>query len=175
MTKTQRYLLPAIVIFFIAFGFFVYDHYRHGLPRIPAPSDQRAQPVLKVIPVELPDGTRIAAEVAWTEQQKQKGLMYRTELPPQTGMILVHKNQDYHQIWMKNMYLDLDILFINEEKTVVSIAKRVPHSKPGDPDEEKVAKRTALCKYVLELAAGEADRLKITKGSDLAFKLSSQP
>ncbi len=173
MTASKRYIIPIFVIVFILLAIFTLDQLYFGLPPIPAPEDSRAQPILEIIPISLPSGARIAAEVAWTDRQKAKGLMFRSVVPPGTGMLLVHKEQDYHQIWMKNTFVDLDLIFINENKQIVSLAKNVPASKTDTPESD-LARKTGYCRYVLEMKAGEIDRLKLSKGLQLDFKFTGK-
>ena len=164
----RKYVVALAVIIVIVTAIWAQDFYRRRLPSIPFPKDPRAQSGLSVIPVELPDGTRIAAEVAGTFSQVSRGLMYRDVVPPLTGMLMVYGDEQYRQIWMKNVRVDLDIIFIGENKRIMHIAKNLQKS-PEHISDDDVSRVTGYGKYVLELAAGEADRLQLKKGMQLIF------
>ncbi|MBN1551922.1 DUF192 domain-containing protein [bacterium] len=173
MTRRAKNILALVVLMALIAVIWMADAYRNRLPPIPEPSDARALKSLPVIPVELPDGTRIAAEVAWTEHQKETGLMYRSIVPPQTGLLIVHDKNDYQQIWMKNTFVNLDVIFIDADKRIVVVHPDVPAA--GDQkDEDRIATRTGYGKYVLEMATGEAHRLQIEKGMKLDFTLAAR-
>ncbi len=171
MTQKQRYLIVAAGLFLLAFLFWSIDYFVFGLPAIPRPADNRAQWGLSILPVTMPDGTRIAAEVVITDKQKQIGLMYRNVVPPGTGMLFIYPTEDYHKIWMKNTFVPLDIIWIGENFRITYIAQNLPIAEPDTPDEQ-IPHRTGFGKYVLELAAGETDRLKLAKGSTIQFSLN---
>lgn len=164
----RKYVIAVAILIVILTALWAHNFYRKRLPAIPFPTDPRAQTGLSVIPVTLPDGTRISAEVARTFNQVSKGLMYRDVVPPQTGMLMVYSDEQYRQIWMKNVKIDLDIIFIDENKKITHIAKNLKKS-PEQIADEDVSRVTGYGKYVLELASGEAERLKLKKGMQLVF------
>lgn len=111
---------------------------------------------------ENPDGSRSSVfhlEMAVTPQEQEKGLMYRRELEPNGGMIFFYNREIIQSFWMKNTYVSLDLLFIDSKKKVVGILPRVPILN------EEPRKVDALSQYVIELAAGTAEREKIVVGS----------
>jgi len=63
----------------------------------------------------------ITCEVAKTISEKAKGLMYRSSLPTDKGMLFPFWFSWYRIFWMKNVSIPLDIIFINKEFKVVSI------------------------------------------------------
>jgi uncharacterized protein len=164
----RRYAVSLAAVILVVIAVFAVDYYFYGLPRIPVPSDPRAQTGLSVVPVVLPDGTRIAAEVARTSMQRVRGLMYRNVVPPQTGMLFVDDITKIRQIWMKNVPVDLDIVFIGQNKQITHIARNVKRSPEGTPD-DVIPRVNGYGMYILELAAGEADRLNLKKGMTLSF------
>jgi len=97
--------------------------------------------------------------------------MYRDRIPPLTGMLFVHEKEDYQSIWMRNTRVDLDLIFLNNQKQILLIYSNVSHS---EPDEEDPETRVGMGRFVLELAAGEAGRLGLRKGQTLAFTLPGQ-
>lgn len=61
-------------------------------------------------------------EVADNDEARLKGLMHRKEIPENTGMIFDFETPDYYSMWMKNTYVPLDMIFMNNDGVVVSLA-----------------------------------------------------
>ena len=118
----------------------------------------------------LPDGFVIAAEIADTPEKAEKGLMFREKLPENEGMIFIFEENAKRIFWMKNTFVNLDIIFINADRTVHSVADNVPRSYSYTPDHQ-VAYVQGYGKYVLELAAGSARKHNINPGDILRFEL----
>ena len=122
----------------------------------------------KVIDIILPDGFKVSAELALTKAEAEKGLMYREKLPEGTGMLFVFNQEGPHYFWMKNTIIDLDMLFIGEDKTVNQAWEKVPKSYSYTPDNQ-IAIRPGIAKYVLELPAGSIKKHNIKIGSTITF------
>lgn len=106
---------------------------------------------------------QINCEVANSPGERARGLMYRKEMGEQDGMLFVFPDQTSRGFWMKNTYLELDIIFINSEREVVNVvSKAVPLS------EEKRAS-TGPAKYVLEIKGGLAEKWGIKPKSRIVF------
>ena len=86
-------------------------------------------------------------KVANTVESRSNGLMYEKSLPSNNGMLFVFEEENYHGIWMKNTYIPLDVVWINESGTIVDIATLQPH------DSNTTTPRQPA-KYVLEVNAG---------------------
>ena len=82
-------------------------------------------------------------EIAETEDQKETGLQNVHYLPQDEGMLFVYDEPETIGFWMKDTELPLDIIFINEDFEVISIAK-------GEPETEDIHEEDNV-KYVLEL------------------------
>ena len=96
-------------------------------------------------------------EVAETEDQKEIGLQDVHYLPEDEGMLFVYDEPEDIGFWMEDTYIPLDIIFIDEDFEVISIAKGQPESK--DIHEEKDVK------YVLELNIDSG----VSVGDELEF------
>jgi len=106
--------------------------------------------------------------VADTPQRSAQGLMYVRDLAPGRGMLFVESAPREMSMWMKNTYIPLDMLFIDEHGRIVRIAAQTtPHSLAS------IASPTPVT-MVLELRGGEAARRGIKVG-DQARVLGREP
>ncbi len=126
----------------------------------------------RTIPVTLPDGFVVQAQVANTPQQQEHGLMFVTDLPEDKGMIFIFDTEQDQLFWMKNTLIDLDMVFIDSTKKVTQVASEVPHSYTYTPDDE-VAYAVGYGQYVLELAAKTAQKHQVVPGSTVQFSYES--
>jgi len=95
------------------------------------------------------------AEVAADPQSQERGLMFRTKLASDTGMLFDFHRSAYQTFWMKNTILPLDMIFIRDDGTISSIAPNaVPYSQTPIPSAEPV-------RAVLEINGGQAAQLGI--------------
>ena len=122
-----------------------------------------AQPELakQALAITGTDGVRHAfsVEMAVTPAQQETGLMFRTSVPADGGMLFDWGAPRQSMMWMKNTLVPLDMLFIAQDGTVSHIAENtVPHSLA-------VIDGRAPARATLELAAGTAQRLNLTVGA----------
>lgn len=122
----------------------------------------------KFVKVFLPDGSSLTAELAISVEERQRGLMFREKLNPDQGMLFLFEDEDFHYIWMKNMKISIDILWLDREKKIVHIERNVPPCKES-PCDSYSSKIPAL--YVLEIKAGMADKNKLKLYDRLEFIL----
>ena len=90
-------------------------------------------------------------EVVSKPEDLERGLMYRSSLAPDHGMLFVFTSDDKQQFWMKNMHFSLDILWINSEGRIVYIGENIPACL-ADPC--PVYSPGEAARYVLELNSG---------------------
>jgi uncharacterized protein len=122
------------------------------------------------VPITLPGGTIILAELADTPQKRAEGLMYREHLGPDRGMLFIFSQAQAWVFWMKNTKIPLDLIWMNEKKQIVHMEQRVPIcTRTDDSCPQYRPNENAL--YVLELAAGRAESLKLQRGSKLQFRV----
>ena len=90
--------------------------------------------------------------------QQMRGLMFRDEVPPLSGMLFTYDAPRPLSMWMKNTPTSLDMLFIDADGVIRGIeAETVPFS-------ETVITSPASVTGVLEILGGEAERLGIAEG-----------
>ncbi|GAB5565638.1 MAG: hypothetical protein Wins2KO_27010 [Winogradskyella sp.] len=102
-------------------------------------------------------------EIADNEYETQTGLMYRTSLATNQGMLFVFPDEQMRNFYMKNTKLPLDIIYINAAKEIVSIQK---DAKPFD---ETSLPSEAPAKYVLEVYAGLTEEWQLKKGDKIVY------
>jgi uncharacterized protein len=73
-------------------------------------------------------GKKVRAEVARTEAEKARGLMFRQELGEDEGMLFVYEKEAFLSFWMKNTPLPLSIAFLDKNGVIVDIQDLVPFS-----------------------------------------------
>lgn len=104
---------------------------------------------------------KIDLEIADTEYERQLGLMNRKEMKETEGMLFVFPRQDYQSFWMRNTLISLDIMFVNDQKKIVTIHKNTKIlSETSYPS-------SAPSIYVVETLAGFADRHNIQVGDKI--------
>lgn len=116
--------------------------------------------------VFLPDGSAVQIEIADTPKKAERGLMFRETLDEQKGMLFVFEKDDFRLFWMKNTLIDLDMVFIDSNGVITSIASQVPHSYLGAPEEE-ITQVPGWGKYVLEIKGGTAQKHNLKQGDSL--------
>ncbi|MDQ2872512.1 MAG: DUF192 domain-containing protein [Candidatus Eremiobacteraeota bacterium] len=117
----------------------------------------------RIVTVEAPRAT-LHLEVADTQPTREHGLMDRTLLPKNTGMLFVFDSDADVEFWMKDTRIPLDMVFVAEDGTVRAVAARVPVVPLTTPD-ASIPRRRARAKFVVELPAGEAARDGIRPGT----------
>lgn len=110
-------------------------------------------------------GERYQVEIAADDATRARGLMFRDTLPDGTGMLFIHDREEPQAYWMKNTRIPLDILYFDNALKLVSQQRNVPPCSAGNACPSYPSQRPA--RYVLELNAGEAERLKLENGTEL--------
>jgi uncharacterized membrane protein (UPF0127 family) len=106
-------------------------------------------------------------EIADTDATRERGLMYRKELPPGRGMLFDFHREQQVGFWMRNTLIPLDMIFIDGRGRIVSIA----HSTK--PLSEDVHYSQGPVRAVLEVIGGTAQRLGIQPGDRVANPIFS--
>lgn len=128
-----------------------------------------SEPLLATTVVELPDGTRIEAELAVTPEEQARGLMYRTQLPADRGMLFVGDRASPRSFWMFRCLIPLDLVWMDGAHRIVEIVRNAPPCRDADPARCPSYGGTVNSVYVLELAAGQADARGLRLGDRLVF------
>lgn len=103
--------------------------------------------------------------VSNTEEKRILGLSNTTKLDEKTVMLFVFPQNDYHGIWMKDMNYSIDIVYLNEDMTVINYYDNIsPITYPTVYYPEKLAR------YIVEMNSGERLKSGIDKGTKLYYK-----
>lgn len=111
------------------------------------------------------NGHRILAEVADTPDARDRGLMFRTAMPADHGMLFVYPNDARHCMWMRNTYVPLSVAFLDGRGRVINIDEMVPRT-----DTSHCA--TSPARYVLEMPAGWFRQHGVGGGTRLDFTVA---
>lgn len=107
---------------------------------------------------------RFNVEVARTDAEQDRGLMFRTSLPGDGGMIFPFKKPRIGSFWMKNTLIPLDMIFIRADGSIDRIAENtIPESLEPVVSGGEVS-------AVLELAGGTAARLGLDEDAKVTWK-----
>jgi uncharacterized membrane protein (UPF0127 family) len=101
--------------------------------------------------------------VANTAPREEQGLMFVRELPADKGMVFFGPEPKVWNMWMKNTYIPLDMLFVAVDGHIVKIAHAIPH------DETNVSSDVAV-NAVIELQGGICEKLHIKVGDVAKWK-----
>jgi len=131
----------------------------------------KPQVVAKRTSLTFPDGKTITVDVVDTPATREAGLMCRTKLPKDYGMLFVFPQELDLGFWMKNTLVSLDLVWIGADKRVAVVAPRLKASTVDTP-EDQIARAGGKGQYVLELPAGAAKHHHLKAGDTLKFSVS---
>jgi len=107
-------------------------------------------------------------ELARTQEERSRGLMFRESLAPDQGMLFIFEEEGDYPFWMKNTFIPLDIIWLNKEKVIVFIKE---NAQPCQGEFCPLIDPHQNAKYVLEVKEGVAEKvnLKIGQKADFDF------
>jgi len=149
-----RYLLAASLLILLA---------------VPAMSETADETPLPTVQLSLPGGQTLTLEKAVTPHQQNLGLMFRPALAADHGMLFPFSTTDRHGIWMKNMLIPIDILWLDDHRTIVHIEPNVP---PCRQEPCLIYQPPTPARYVIELAAGAAAKDGLATGLSISLPAS---
>jgi uncharacterized membrane protein (UPF0127 family) len=132
------------------------------------PDNLSSPPVLRRGKVSVPELKGVPVldvEIADTPATEQRGLMFRTELGKNQGMIFVFKRESIRTFWMRNTCIPLDMLFLAADGTIVGLLEQVPTLN------EQQRRVRCPAAYVLEVNAGWTRRHGVKPGMKLELSL----
>ena len=105
-------------------------------------------------------------EVADNDRSRSIGLMYRQTLSATQGMLLLYKKPQQANVWMKNTFLPLDIIYIDARGYIVKIIENATPQSTG------LMRSGVRVKAVLELNAGQVEKHQIAIGNHVAWQVN---
>lgn len=130
----------------------------------PVTAQTGPQPRLRTTPltVTTQSGTHaFTVEMAETPDQMSRGLMFRTSMAPDEGMLFNFRRDEIVTMWMMNTILPLDMVFITRDGRVATVAERTT------PFSTDVVSSRVPVRAVLELNAGTAARIGLKPGDQV--------
>jgi uncharacterized protein len=113
-------------------------------------------------------GVRVfSVDVAVTDEEREKGLMFRKEVPDGYGMLFDFKQDEMVTMWMKNTLVSLDMIFIRKDGTIARIAENT------EIESERIIPSGEPVRAVLEVAAGTARKYGIAPGDKVGYPIFS--
>lgn len=100
----------------------------------------------------------IVAEIADTPETRERGLMFRNELPDNEGMLFIFEEEGIRSFWMQNTFIPLDIAFLDRTLTIVDIQQMMPQTAV-------LHTSAAPAMYALEISQGQFAEREITVGA----------
>src|SRR3989344_5827459 len=139
MTK-KKYLTYGILILTLAILFIVFVFYTNKIPNVCFSKNC------------------FLVEIANTNEERAIGLMFREIMDVDSGMLFIFDETGVYSFWMKNTKIPLDMLWINENKSVVFIVKNV---QPCEQESCQIINPQILARFVLEINANLSENLGI--------------
>jgi len=121
---------------------------------------------LEVVPLTVTAGGKVhrfKVEVAASDGEQERGLMFRTAMGPDEGMIFPRKPARMASFWMKNTVIPLDIIFIGTDRRIINIEAN------AEPYSLEPRQSAGLAIAVLELNGGRAAELGIGPGAKVEW------
>jgi uncharacterized membrane protein (UPF0127 family) len=127
----------------------------------PLPAARGAE--LQTLEIASKTGVHVfSVELAVTDEERERGLMFRRSVPEFTGMLFDFKRDQEVTMWMKNTYVSLDMIFIQSDGRIRRIAENT------ETESLKIIPSGGPVRAVLEVAAGTARKLGIGPGDRIA-------
>ncbi|MCK0145158.1 DUF192 domain-containing protein [Arenibacter sp. F26102] len=103
-------------------------------------------------------------EIADTDYERETGLMYRSSMEPDQGMLFVFDDVSMHYFYMKNTEFPLDLIFIDDQMKIASLQKN------AQPLNENSLSSKVPVKYVLEVISGMSDKWSLELGDSISYE-----
>jgi hypothetical protein len=150
---SRRSLLPMLVPFLA------------GLSRLSAGADLQRFPTSELTIISATGSHRFKVELAETPAQMTQGLMFRTNLAPDAGMLFDYRRPTAATMWMRNTLIPLDMLFVDAQGRIVNIHERAV------PQSDDVIAAAEPVRAVIELNGGTTARLGIEPGDQVVHPI----
>lgn len=113
----------------------------------------------------------VEVEIADANELRALGLSGRKELGDYQGMLFIMDEQDVQSFWMKDMEIELDLIYINIQGNIVDIFE---NQKPCTPTFCPTIQSPYESKYILEVIGGFVETNRVEVGNEVVFNISSE-
>lgn len=134
-----------------------------------AAQPQPALPQSDLVIVSEKGPQRFRVELADNDPSRARGMMFRTSMAPEAGMLFDFGREQTVSFWMRNTLIPLDMLFIRADGTILNIHQR------AIPRDETGISSTGPVRAVLELNGGTVSRLGIRPGDRVRHPIFGNP
>jgi uncharacterized protein len=138
-----------------------------ALPAVAQPQPTLPQSDLVIVTEKGPQ--RFKVELADNDASRARGMMFRTSMAPDAGMLFDFKQEQMASFWMRNTLIPLDMLFIKADGTILNIHQR------AIPRDETGINSAGPVRAVLELNGGTVFRLGIKPGDKVQHAIFGNP
>ena len=104
-------------------------------------------------------------EIAQTDREREKGLMYRKSMARDAAMLFLWDTDQPIQMWMKNTNIPLDMVFIRSDGKIANIAHKTT------PNSRRLLSSKGQVRAVLELSAGTAEKIGLAEGHQVFHRV----
>jgi uncharacterized protein len=163
--KKAWFIVFLILICALVFGYFYF------MKRPTAQSDVENEKIifqkqgeLTFLTVKDQVISQLDIEIAATEYTREKGLMARTQMEENQGMLFIFDYPKIQSFWMKNTILPLDLIFVDESDRIVHI------NHDAIPFSESLISSEKPSQYVVEVNAGYCRKNQIVVGGKIRWK-----
>ena len=170
MKNKNRKIIYIVAILAVAAAIYIVVNNKNSTPSYTventAPTFKKEGELLFIDNIESDTLAVIDIEVADNDQKTAQGLMYRSSMPENAGMLFLMPREDIQGFWMRNTYIPLDMIFVNSNKQIVTI-----HANTTPMNENSYIS-TAPALYVVEVNAGYCKKNNINEGDKIDFTIS---
>ena len=130
-----------------------------------SPGASAAQAAATQVSVAVGPGREVQfrVEIARTSAEREQGLMYRTQMASDAGMLFLFEQPSELVFWMKNTLIPLDMIFIGRDRRVVGVVEN------AQPETLTARRVDGLSQFVLEINGGLAAKMGIRTGAMVTF------
>jgi uncharacterized membrane protein (UPF0127 family) len=126
---------------------------------------QSHEPTDRLLVITATGKHSFTLEIAKTNEERAKGLMFRKSMPNDHGMLFIFHDERPISMWMKNTVIPLDMIFVSQEGVVTSIiADTTPLS-------EEIITSERPAQAVIEVNAGVAQKIGLAAGDQIRHPL----
>ena len=166
--KDKLIIISCIILIILVIIYMIYSNFKQQTHVYLAKTNTEIKQVC-FKQQNLPINKCFSVELAQTAVERERGLMFREKLDNDKGMLFVFQQPEKYGFWMKNMLIPLDIIWIDEDKTIVYIEKDVQPCKMNNSANCNVYYPNKEALYILEINSGLSEENNLSVGEQGDF------